>query len=66
MGGTVFTSINNAVAIRRSLPHGHVAATLGMARTLDLPHILDRHRRRPAALALAAVVARLTTPGSGR
>ena len=61
-GGTVFTSVNNAVAIRRSLPHGHVAATLGMDRTLDLPHILDRQRRRPAAL--AAVVARLTTPAS--
>ena len=33
MGGTVSTSINDAVAIRGSLPHGPVAATLGMART---------------------------------
>ena len=63
-GGAVFASLADAVSIRRSLPHGHVAAALGTARKLGLPRIFDRRGGRPAALALAAVVARLAAPAS--
>ena len=63
-GGAVFTSIEDAVSIRRSLAHGHVAALLGLARKLGLPRILDRKNTRHGKLALAAIVARIITPAS--
>lgn len=50
--------------IRRSVPHGHVAAVLGMARTLELPRLLDPRRSRERDLVLAMVVARLLAPAS--
>ena len=63
-GGIMFESVDEALNIQRSLPHGHVAAALGMARLLELPHILDRHHSRNAQLALAAIIARLIEPAS--
>ena len=51
-------------AIRRSLPHGHVAALLGLATQLGLPRILNRKPCRQRDLALAAVIARLIHPAS--
>ena len=63
-GGAVFTSIEDAVSIRRSLAHGHVAAILGLAKKLGLPRILDRKNTRHGKLALAAIVARIITPAS--
>ncbi len=63
-GGVVFERIDDAVAVERSLPHGHVAAALAVARRLQLPRILDRSSSRHAKLALAAVVARVVEPAS--
>ena len=63
-GGAVFTSIDDAVSIRRSLAHGHVAAILGLAKKLGLPRILDRKNTRHGKLALAAIVARIIAPAS--
>ena len=63
-GGVVFASLQQAVSIRRSLPHGHVAAVLGVCRQLGLERILHRKASRMRALALAAVVARVLEPGS--
>ena len=63
-GGVVFDSLDQAVSIRRSLPHGHVAAVLGLCRQLGLPRILHRKRSRPRDLALACVVARVLFPAS--
>ena len=62
-GGVVFASLGEAVSIRRSLPHGHVAAVLGMARGLGLERMLHRTRSRVRDLALAAIVARVLSPG---
>jgi len=50
--------------IRRALPHGHVAAVLGMMRKLDLPRLLSRTASRERDLALALIASRLIAPGS--
>jgi hypothetical protein len=52
------------LAIERSLPHGHVAAVLGMARKLGLDRLLPRRPARLAKLALALVVARVIEPAA--
>src|SRR5246127_2441375 len=49
-------------AIERSLPHGHVAAVLGMARKLGLDRLLPHRPSRLAKLALAMIVARVADP----
>ncbi|MDE0103811.1 MAG: IS1634 family transposase [Bryobacterales bacterium] len=63
-GGVVFDSLDQAVSIRRSLPHGHVAAVLGLCRQIGLPRLLHRKRSRSRELALACVVARVLFPAS--
>src|ERR1700686_5452197 len=53
--------------LMRSLPHGHVAAALGMLRNLGLDDLLaegQRQRARMVALVTALVVARLLAPAS--
>src|SRR5436190_13871879 len=50
--------------IERSLPHGHIAAVLGMARKLGLDHLLPRRPSRLAKLALAMIVARVVEPAA--
>ncbi len=63
-GGVVFPSLDAAVAIRRSRPHGHVAAVLGTLRSLGLVRVLGRKAGRRRDLAVAAVVARIIDPAS--
>ncbi|MCY4328065.1 MAG: transposase [Rhodobacteraceae bacterium] len=63
-GGVMFPSIDAAVTIRRSLPHGHVAAVLGTFRALGLVRILGRKADRRRDLAIAAIVARIIDPAS--
>jgi len=53
-----------AFRIVRSLPHGHVAAVLGLLRSLGLETLLDRAPSRSRDLAVALVVARLVSPAS--
>jgi len=50
--------------IRRSLPHGHVVAVLGLLRALGLERIIDPRRSRQRDLVVAMIVARLIAPGS--
>jgi hypothetical protein len=50
--------------IQRALPHGHVAAVLGMVRKLDLPRLLSRTASRERDLALAMIASRIIAPGS--
>jgi transposase len=50
--------------IVRSLPHGHVAATLGSLRRLDLDSILAPKRSRQRDLCLALIVGQLLEPRS--
>src|ERR687887_221132 len=69
-GGTVQAPGATAgmLTLHRALPHGHVAAVLGLARQLDLPRLL-LGRGGPAAarsrdLVLAMLVQRIIAPGS--
>ena len=50
--------------ILRSLPHGHVAAVLGMLRGLGLEGLLERRPSRRRDLAVALIVARVLAPAS--
>jgi hypothetical protein len=53
-----------AFRITRSLPHGHVAAILGIARRLELPALLARRSSRQRDLAVALICERLAEPAS--
>ncbi len=53
----------DTLRIERSLPHGHVAAVLGMARKLGLDRLLPGPVRA-AKLALAMIVARVIEPAA--
>ena len=64
LAGERFLPAGEALSIRRSLPHGHVAAVLGLVRSLGLPGLLDRRPSRMRDLAMALVAGRLIAPGS--
>jgi hypothetical protein len=63
-GGTVIPKDQEAITIVRSLPHGHVAATLGTARKIGLDRLLGPKGNRCRDLVLALVVSRILDPGS--
>lgn len=63
-GGTVVGGPDQALEIRRSLPHGHVAAVLRMMRKLEIPRLLGRTVSRERDLALALIASRVISPGS--
>jgi hypothetical protein len=56
--------LSEAFAIERSLPAGHVNATLAMARRLELSRLLDRTPSRERDLVLAMVCQRAIAPAS--
>jgi hypothetical protein len=62
-GETAIVSAD-ALRIERSLPHGHVAAVLGMAKKLGLHKLLRGVPSRLAKLALAMIVARVIEPAA--
>ncbi len=64
LAGEAFVPAGEALRIVRSLPHGHVAAVLGLVRWLGLEALLDRRPSRQRDLACALVVARLLSPAS--
>jgi len=64
LAGERFLPAGEALSIRRSLPHGHVAAVLGLVRSLGLPGIVDRRPSRMRDLAIALVASRLVAPAS--
>jgi len=53
-----------ALQIQRSLPHGHVAATLGTLRALGLEQLLAHKPSPERDLVVAMIVARILAPGS--
>jgi hypothetical protein len=63
-GGTVIPKNQEAITIARSLPHGHVDATLGTARKIGLDRLLGPNGNRCRDLVLALVVSRILDPGS--
>jgi transposase len=50
--------------VARSLPHGHVAAVLGMARRLELARLLDRQPSLERARVLAMICQQVLAAGS--
>jgi hypothetical protein len=58
--GERFVPATDALRIVRSLPHGHVAAILGLLRRLGLDALLERRRSRERDLATALIVARVS------
>ena len=63
-GGVAIARPEDVFTIRRSLPHGHVAAVLGTMRRLGFRRLLGRRKERSRDLALAAVAARIVDPAS--
>ena len=62
--GERYLAAGEAVRIERSLPHGHVAAVLGMLRSLGLEALLERRRSRQRDLAVGLIVERVLAPAS--
>jgi len=56
--------LDGAFEITRSLPHGHVAAVLGTARTLGLEELIDPVPSRSRDLVTAMAVAQVIAPDS--
>jgi Transposase DDE domain len=68
-GGTLIGPDPKELQIERSLPHGHVAAVLGMIRKVALDRLIlsttkDAEARRSCDLVMAMIVDRLITPRS--
>ncbi|HEU5424184.1 MAG TPA: IS1634 family transposase [Nitrolancea sp.] len=64
LAGRALVDADEHVRVARSLPHGHVAAVLGVLRDLDLERVLGRERCRERDLVVAMVCQRLIAPGS--
>ncbi len=63
-GGTVLPAVDDGITIKRSLPHGHVAAVLGTLRSIGLDQLLGPAGNRCRDLIVAMIVARLIAPVS--
>jgi transposase len=64
LAGAVLVDLDERFAVERSLPHGHVAAVLGIVRGLDLERLISRRRCRERDLVAAMVGQLLIAPGS--
>jgi hypothetical protein len=62
--GEALVGAGEAFVIERSLPAGHVAAAVAMARRLDLARLLDRASSRERDLCLAMICQRAIAPAS--
>ena len=62
--GEIFSSVREDFEITRSLPHGHVAAVLGMIRKLRLETIISPEACSNRDLVLAMIVSRILAPCS--
>jgi hypothetical protein len=62
--GKKLVDFDEAVTVTNSLPHGHVAAVLGMARKLEIERLIDRSPSRLRRLALALAIQRVLCAGS--
>lgn len=64
LAGRELCDFDRDFVIERSLPHGHVAAALGVLRDLDLERLISREPSRERDLVVAMVCQRLIGPGS--
>ena len=62
--GEQFLAAAEAFEVQRSLPHGHVAAVLAMARELELARLLDRQPSLERSRVLAMLCQQVLQPGS--
>ncbi len=63
-GDTPLGKLEDSFDIVRSLPHGHVAAALGVAQRIGLPRLIASRKSRERDLVLAMVTARILSPSS--
>jgi hypothetical protein len=63
-GGTVIRAGRDAFTVIHSLPHGHVAAAVGVARTIGLEGIPGPDGNRCRDLVLAMLIGRILDPVS--
>ena len=63
-GGVAVADPAEAFEILRSLPHGHVHATLGCLKSLGLPRLMASRRSRERDLVVALIVTRIIDPRS--
>jgi transposase len=59
LAGEQFVSATDGLRIERTLPHGHVAATLGMLRKLGLHQLIDAQPSRERDMVCSMIVARV-------
>jgi hypothetical protein len=64
LAGETLVGASDRFEIVRSLPHGHVAAVLGVLRDLDLERLLSRERSRERDLCVAMICQRVIRAGS--
>ena len=64
LAGRRLVDLDEEFEIVRSLPHGHVAAVLGVLRELDLERLIARERCRERELVVAMICQRLLAPCS--
>jgi Transposase DDE domain len=64
LAGRALVDLDEQFEIESSLPHGHVAAVLGVVRALDLERLLSRERRRERDLAVAMICQLVIAPAS--
>jgi len=64
LAGRTLVDAGAELSVESSLPHGHVAALLGVLRALDLERLISRQRCRERDLVVAMVCQRLLAPGS--
>jgi len=64
LAGRRLVDLDEEFEIVRSLPHGHVAAVLGVLRELDLERLICRERCRERDLCVAMICQRLLAPCS--
>jgi Transposase DDE domain len=62
--GGRLVDLDDDFEITRSLPHGHVAAVLGVLGELDLERLISRERCRERDLCVAMIVQQVLRPGS--
>jgi len=64
LAGRELVDLGEGLTVESSVPCGHVAAVLSVARSLDLERLLGRARSRERDLALAMICQLLIAPGS--